>query len=159
MSDDDLRLKFAQAIIKPHGKALLLNPDNSAAGWVDLSDAVSSRRSYAVDAARCIVPVDWDGSGGLLRARQFADAAAELDLRTLVATSGRPGHAHSFIRVSDPQKRESLVRIARARGGDVRRTIRPPLAPHRLGLPVSIFSPTNLEVALDVLCIAPDGTK
>ena len=72
--------------------------------------------------------------------------------------SGRAFHRHLFVRVADPQKRERMIRWARRRGIDVRNPgpIRPPFAPHRLGLRVTLLQPNTVEAALEALAPSPN---
>src|SRR5262245_40352316 len=134
MSDPDLIQAFALAVIRKGGKALLLTDDNQGDGWVPVSAAVRESRPFAVDLRDDVVAGDWDSSDGVLKARAFAEAAERSGYAAVVVASGRPGHAHVFVVVVDDEDRLILASTAKAMGADVRRTIRPPLAPHRLGL-------------------------
>lgn len=159
MSDAELRAWFAQAVVKPNGNALLINEDNTADRWVPLVEALRSGRAFAGDVRPDILALDWDRPDGLLMARAFGDAVAEHGFPTLIVASGRTGHAHSFSPVGIGPTRKQLIQLARASGGVVRRTIRPPLAPHRLGLPCSIFLPTDVEAARDIVRTRPTVIK
>src|SRR2546425_416255 len=60
--DHDVALvaRFARAIVKPGGNALLIAPDNRSAGWCSIDEAVAKARAFAVEARREILAVDCD---------------------------------------------------------------------------------------------------
>src|SRR5206468_8371162 len=80
--------------------------------------------------------------------------AADLQVhgyRPVQIASGRPDHQHLFVRVADSQARASFVERAKQADLDVRRSIRPPGSPHRLGLSVRFLDPADPAEALAAL--------
>jgi hypothetical protein len=75
-------------------------------------------------------------------------------LHPVLVESGQPGHLHLFCRITDPAARTRYLNLARQRGIDVRQghnRIRPPLSPHRNGLPVRLLTPEDPQQALAAL--------
>lgn len=147
----DLVLAFAQAIARPGGKALLIDEHNKAVRWVSLEAAAENGMAFAVDVANDIVAIDADHPGREPDVIHLAELVERDGCSPVLVNSGRPGHLHLFARVGDPKPRDRYKRRARALRLDVRQTIRPPLAPHRLGLPVSLRSPADPAAALAAL--------
>src|SRR5262249_33870966 len=87
-----------------------------------------------------------------------------LDLRPLaieyvILASGQPGHAHLFAGVPDLAVKRQLGEAAQFAGFDVRTIIRPPFAPHRLGLAVRLIHPSSVEQALEILRASAAGPQ
>ena len=150
---------FTTAIVRPGGNAVLINPDNSKLRWVSIETAATARMAFAVEVAPEILAVDADSPALGLRAQgDLARSLIETGITPVIVASGRPGHRHVFARISDPTL---LLRIkARARSAhyaegskrlDVRYAIRPPLAPHRLGLAPKLLFPPDVAIALGAL--------
>jgi hypothetical protein len=142
---------FARAIVRPGGNALLLRPDNSRDRWVSIREAVHSGRAFTVEVDQDILAIDAD-SEELGRAAE----ALAADLRAaghhpVLLASGQPGRRHVFVRISDPDVLANFRSRATSQGLDVRTSIRPPLAPHRLGLEAKLLEPSDPQEALPAL--------
>jgi hypothetical protein len=137
---------LAKAIVRPGGQALLINSDNSSSGWVPIEEAVRSGAAFAVDVRAGILAIDADYPDGEARLHAVAQELRPEGLLSVIVSSGRPGHAHLFA-VCGPTTQRWTDR-AKGLGLDVRPTIRPPLAPHRLGLPVTLLDPVTEAEAL-----------
>lgn len=142
---------FALTLSKPGGKALLINSANAGERWVPIPEAAKSGVAFAVDVADDVLAIDCDhpdlvpdvlGLGDELRCRGFSP---------VLVNSGRPDNLHLFCRIDDADLLEDYKARTATIGLDVRRTIRPPLAPHRLGLPVSLRTPDDPAEALAAL--------
>ena len=150
---------FATAIVRPGGNALLINPDNSKLRWVSIETAATARMAFAVEVAPEILAVDADSPALGLRAEgDLASSLIETGFTPVIVASGRPGHRHVFARISDPAlllRIKAQVRSERYAEGrkrlDVRHSIRPPLAPHRLGLAPKLLSPPDVATAVGAL--------
>lgn len=152
MKDDqlqDLQRRFARAIAPPGGKARLIDTHNRAEGiWAPIEQVIG--RSFFVDVRPEILPVDWDApqdkpSNGF---EVWASAVREAGVPLVVLASGQPGHRHGFAVVSEGPLRDRLERLAKGFGLDVRRSIRPPLTPHRRGLPCQILGDTTKALSI-----------
>lgn len=148
---------FATGVSGPGARALLIDGDNRGAGWVPISRAASSGSAFAVDVAADVLALDADDPRRGAAAASMIPALVSDGLRPVVIASGRAGHRHVFARVSDPALHARWAARARKLRLDVRRSIRPPLSPHRLGLPVALIYPGSIEAALAALT-APVGT-
>lgn len=145
---------FARAVVRPGGNAMLITPDNECDQWVSIRTAVETG-SFAVEVRNGLLAVDFDIPSGESCALELAAKAAAMACPSVVVASGQPGHAHAFISVSDPERRACLLHHAKDHDGDVRRTIRPPLAPHRLGLAPRLLLPKDATEALRILRAPP----
>jgi hypothetical protein len=74
----------------------------------------------------------------------------------VLVASGREGHRHLFCRC-DLAHWTKQAREIGIPAGALRAVIRPPLAPHRLGLPVALLEPTDPIEAL--IGLAPQGDE
>jgi DNA-binding MarR family transcriptional regulator len=139
---------FARAIAKPGGRALRLDAQNQADGWVPIHTAVAAGVAFAVEVDQNVLSVDADGAEVAPAVQALADSLRHGGYAPVVVASGRPGHLHLHCRIADPDVRYGAAARAREGGLDVRRVIRPPLAPHRLGLSVMLLQPEDPAVAL-----------
>jgi biotin operon repressor len=148
--------RLALAVAKPGSDALVIDQDNQSADRMPISEAAGSGVCFAIELAEDVVGLDADNKGA---ARWVATwLMSELERRKIppvVLNSGRPGHLHLFARVTDPALKQEIEIAARFAGCNVRagQRIRPPLSPHRSGLPVSLVTPANAAQAL--LALAP----
>ena len=146
-----LRKAFAVAVAKPGMPAVLFDAENRRTGCADLESAVAGGRPFTVQLREEIFAVDHDAP----QRQEHVDALlAELrgeGALPVVLASGRPGHAHLFARIHDRAPRERYAAMAKLRGLEVRRAIRPPGAPHRHGLPVTFMEPADPWTALERL--------
>ena len=145
------RRRFAVAIAKPRSNALLINAHNGADGWCKIGEAVAAERAFAVEVDAGIFAVDADRPDGADGIRALAENLRAARHTPLLIASGQEGHLHLFARVPSEDEHREFAKRARALGLDVRRCIRPPLAPHRLGLHARLLEPADPDEALRVL--------
>jgi hypothetical protein len=147
----DLIEALALSIARPRSRALLIDADNKKQGWVTLREAVRSGQAFAVEVAADILAIDCDNPSLVKVVEQLAVALRDDGEAPAVVASGRPDHRHLFCRIGKRDKLRYYQARAKAEGLDVRLFIRPPLAPHRLGLPVALISPSDPAAALAAL--------
>jgi hypothetical protein len=150
-TDPNLILAFARRVVKPNGNALLLDKDNAADRWVRIEEAVASGRPFTVEARADILAIDLDQPDHIERLMVFAQELREAGLAPVLVRSGRPGHLHLWCCIRDRDRLRRFRDRAERLGLGVRGSMRPPLAPHRLGLPVSLLDPDNSAEALAAL--------
>jgi len=151
-----LRVTFALIVAVPGTRAVLINADNSRGGWLPLRVALRRDGAFAVEVGYDVLAVDQDGTA-------LAPVVDELgrELRgagsvPVFVASGREGHRHLFARVRDRERWTARARDLGLPGDAIRlgnNLIRPPLSPHRLGLPVALLDPTDPVEA--VVALAP----
>jgi len=146
-----LRLRFALAIAKPGGKAGLIDEENKLRCWVPIADAISAKVAFTVDVAEDILPVDSDRPDNASAVYELVEELRRHRHPSVLVASGQVGHFHVFARVADRTVRERFAQRARDVGLDVRKSIRPPLTPHRLGLRSQLLQPADPNAALAVL--------
>lgn len=142
---------LAKAVIRPGSRVFLLNADNTADAWVSLDTAVSSGRAFVIEVDVDVLAVDADSAESGAAAERLAQEMQRAELAPVVMASGRPGHRHVICRILDPDLRQLFADRARAASLDVRKAIRPPGAPHRLGLPVALLEPRAPQDAVAAL--------
>jgi len=153
-----LRLQLALLVAHPDRDALLLTASNEPDGWVPVHRAATSGRAYAIQVAFDMFAVDDDAHSAaldVLVAEIRATAA-----RPVLVASGREGHRHLFARDALRQRWIARARELGLPDAAIRidhNLIRPPLAPHRLGLPVRLLDPTDPVEAL--VALAPRGER
>ncbi|GAB3986594.1 hypothetical protein GCM10029978_102540 [Actinoallomurus acanthiterrae] len=156
-SADDV-LALARAVAKPGGRALLINQDNTAGGWVPLEEAVSTGLAFAVEPKPGLIALDLDSPELVelgLRVKKWAEG--RLNAQTVFVASGRDGHRHLWIRLPEDISEEDFREVLRANfdfpGESVRhrQATRPPLAPHRNAHPVALIAPETVSEALEKL--------
>lgn len=143
--------ELATAVSRPGGNALLITPDNQSGGWTSIREAARSGRSFAVDVAPTVLAVDQDDPDAWPDLERLKQHLEELGIEPVVVASGRPGHHHLFARLGAEESVSELARRAKELSLDVRRTIRPPLSPHRLGYPTALLSPGTVRAAVAAL--------
>lgn len=153
--DPGLILDFTKKVVRPGGNALLLNGNNTADRWTPVEEAVRSGRAFTVEVADDILAVDGDRPEFAGEVNRLAEELRRAGLDTVLVASGQPNRRHLFSRISDSDLLERCKQLARARGLDVRSSIRPPLSPHRLGLQVALLDPADPAEALAAL--TPQG--
>lgn len=167
----DILVRLAHAVSK-NSRALLLDAENKALdepGWLPIEQAAriitdghERARTFTVEVRDDILAIEVDPTDerhqgtdaeALTKAfHQLAERMGAFDrIPVVVVASGRRGHRHMFARISDPAVRGRYSDEARKLGLEPRRAIRPPLAPHRLGLPVALLEPEDPHAALDRL--------
>ena len=149
---EDLFALFAEVVAAPGRPAMLLNPDNTLAGYMPLARALQRGRTFFVEVADDVLAVDSDRPADTVSVERFAQELRERDLKpVLVDSGGGPGRRHLFARVPTPNLLKALKTEARDRGLDVRPTIRPPLALHRQGGRSTLIEPRDPIQALAAL--------
>lgn len=132
-------LQWVSLLAAPGTDAMLVDPANERIGFVPLSDAIHGGRAFAVFIRPDVVPVDLDG-GDPADVDAYLGTIARLGVDRVVVPSGRPGHAHLYVKCRDERHAGQVadeLRVAR-RGLDVDVTVRhrgrmrPPGSPHRL---------------------------
>lgn len=149
---------FAVAVARPDRAAFVIDADNDNNGEVAVSAAayLRDRPAFVVDLRHGILAWELDDAHDASAGLSFAAVVEERGHAPVIVASGRPGHIHVFVRVVDASDRERVCALARSAGlSHPRRHIRPPLAPHRHGLPVGLLHPRTVEEALARLDHAP----
>ena len=139
---DDEALDLALAIAHPtRPRPFLIDAANNHAGTVaNVREAHTLGTAYAVTVAPDVIALDLDDEhqAAALDALH-AEVTAE-GWPALRVASGRAGHRHLFAVVPDELARSRIAHRVDALGLPPTRTvIRPPLAPHRLGLAVEVL--------------------
>lgn len=139
-------------ITKPNSKVFYLAADNSAQCVdVTIETAWLSNRPFFIEVDDSVIAVDYDDeyncNSQQYKFRSYVNNLLKRD--PVTCNSGRG--VHQFLRLSPSEMhlKEDLIHMARWNGGDVRKTIRPPLSPHRRGLPVSFYM--NYETPLSAI--------
>jgi len=135
-------------------QARYLAADNRIDGYDLVEAAVASGRAFMVRADDDVLVLDDDRPQS--RSDVLDRVAALLGVHGITAVivaSGQEGHRHLFARVVNASLRDFLRALAKKDGVDVRpsRDIRPPLAPHRSGLPVRLLEPATVTEAVAAL--------
>ncbi len=144
-------VRLARAIARPGARALLLTRDNAGDGWVPIEAAVAGGRAYAIEVRRDVLALDGDRPDAGEATAVIARALRARGLEPLVTPSGQPGRWHLWCRIAAVELRRRVAEEARRRGLDVRRCIRPPWSPHRLGLPAAPPAPGEVDAAVAAL--------
>jgi len=145
---------LALVIARPGAPALLIDSQNKADGWVSIREAARSGHAFAVAVADDILALDVDTPEHAATAFALVADLETDGIPVVVVASGRPGHIHVLARLRGPDVRARVLTRARERGLSSRRTIRPPLSPHRRGLPVRLVQPQTVTEVLDHLRVA-----
>jgi hypothetical protein len=148
--DLELVKAFASMIGKPGGNALLIDEHNRRGAWVPI-DELRNGLTFAIEVANNLLAIDFDGPARRPHLDSLFEELRSDGLRPILVNSGRPGHVHLFCRIGDPSLWDRYRLQAKARGFETRKSIRPPLSPHRLGLPVSLLFPADPGEALAAL--------
>ncbi len=145
-------LALAQAVMRlGRRRVLLLDTDNNGDGWVSLDEAARSGRAFTAHYRSDLLCIDADSERTAAAASTIADELSGLGFRPVEWASGRTGHRQVIVHIPDDRLRLQVEKDARGLGIDVRRHSRPPLSPHRLGLPVALIRPQTVQEALDAL--------
>ena len=114
-----------------------------------LAWAVSSGRPFAIQVQSDILAADCDRPEARPRLWHVVENLG--DYPYVVVESGQPGRLHLFARIPDLIAKEQFSKALRQAGIEVRKTIRPPLSPHRLGFISRIIDPGDEWEALERL--------
>jgi hypothetical protein len=145
----DLPLQFARAIAKPGSLALLIDADNRPLGRCSIEEAASNGRAYAVEVAEDIFASDADTpETAQYLENKLLPLLEESRVEPVLVASGGTGRRHLLARIDDPELLRVFVTLSRRSGCDVRRVIRAPLAPLRLGHRTEILHPRDPADAL-----------
>jgi hypothetical protein len=139
-------------------RPFLLASNNVHAGTMEtVAEAAATGLAYVVTVGPDVLAFDLDGAVLVLAGNAlYAELAAE-SWPAFRIRSGRSGHCHLWAVVPDPQERARFAARAAALGLAPRAAMRPPGAPHRLGLAVTpIDDPTDFIDAATVARIAAD---
>lgn len=140
---------MAVAVAVPGKKARLIEPDNTAVETIGLHRAVDSGQAFLVALRDDIVAFDFDDTVHAPLIAEVARAIRAAGCLPVIWNSGSPDHQHVLGRVGSEERARIEALVAERSGTRqiARRAIRPPLSPHRLGLPVSLTEPTNVNEA------------
>jgi hypothetical protein len=151
----DLVSRFAQLVAAPGTRATYIDSENKKAGSDSPEAASRSGRAFFVVVRDTILAIDCDRADLVavlegIKAQLIADG-----LVPLVDQSGGEGRRHLFCLILDPRTmrayREHVNRLGHRPHLEVRPFIRPPLSPHRRGLPVALLDPEDPAEALAAL--------
>jgi hypothetical protein len=142
---------FARAIVRPLGNAGLLAPDNTVKRWIPIADAAHDLYAFTVEVSADILAVDSDDLRLELHIWELAATLRSDGCEPVIVASGQPGRRHLLVRIKDEDLHDKYVVRAKSAGFDVRSSIRPPLSPHRLKLPVELLAPQEPQAALAAL--------
>lgn len=159
-------MPLARAVMRAGGKARLINEDNSTDRWVPLDEAVESGQAFLVTPKAGLVALDLDTDELVTEGHKVRTWAENtLGASTVLCASGRPGHQHLWIRLPEDIPTEVFSeQVSLNYPGIPKQAIRgesgtrPPLSPHRSGLPVSLIEPESVSEALERLG-PPDDTR
>jgi hypothetical protein len=137
--------------------ATYIGADNKGTGRrVPIAKANASGRPYAVELALYILGVDHDDPNrleefeGLVRKLR-----AFLGLQPVVTRSGSEGHRHLYVKALDGRLRNAARDLVQRLGFGIAVSLRPPLSPHRDGLPVQLVMPGSISEAARLLSPEP----
>ncbi len=148
----DVVERLALAVVKPGGNALFVNEDNSTVDyWVPVDKAAQSGMPFLVELKEDLAAFDLDSDELVACGEALEEWALSEELPAVVVTSGREGHRHLYVRSEDRAIVESRALELGIPATARRRSIRPPLAPHRLGLQTALVRPETVEEVLDAL--------
>jgi hypothetical protein len=136
-----------------------LLPNNSTADWLDIPTLSRRGDPFVVVYAKEFLVFDADLPSAPESAEILSEQAEALGLQALIWASGREGHRQVVIRAIVPAHRERLISLGKTFGMQHRTRSRPPLSPHRHGLPVSLVHPAGIAEALAVLQRAPEAPQ
>ena len=118
---------------------------------MSIEDAAESGRAFFVDLKDTLAAFDLDTPELVESGEVLTRWARSQELPVLVASSGREGHRHLYVRCGDRKLVEAEALSMGIPKAAHRRSIRPPLAPHRRGLRTALLAPETVDDALEVL--------
>lgn len=150
--DQSILQELTLAVARRSASALLIDANNKADGWKSIREAVAHGDCFAVEVHEDILALDADTSeGAKYMEQELVPAMVNDNLNPVLIASGRPDNRHLSVRITDWLTMDRYASLARDHGIDVRRAIRPPFSPHRLGQPVKLMMPETPEEALSWL--------
>lgn len=146
-----LAVRFAEAIAEPGSGAFLLGRDNKKVSErIPLAQAARDGRAFVVSLHEEVAAVDCDDPGKAAEAEGSVRELGPLGLSPILVASGREDHFHVLVRVQDPSLRRVVENRLR-KLGTLKRSMRPPLSPHRLGGHSRLVQPALHGDALSAL--------
>lgn len=141
----------------PSPRPFYIDPDNRNAGPAGtLDEALASGRPFALTVASDVLAFDADDLDRASKTEHLALEIASRGWPVLRVASGRPGHLHLWAVVPDDRDRAHIVHRADLLGAPRPRTVmRPPGAPHRLGLTTDLLD--DVEAFIAHICAARQG--
>ncbi len=131
-------IKTLVSLLMRADRARTIRPDNTAGAWLDVDQALDRRHAWYATTAPDVLAWDLDDPRALAGLTELISALDERHVPRLLVPSGRPGHQHLWAVVPDARQRDQWQSLASIHGlPPARRTIRPPLTPHRLNGPAS----------------------
>lgn len=149
-SKDDVR-RLAETVIRVGDDVRVLLPDNTAPEYATLAAIVRDGACFTARMQPDIVVFDADRDDAVANAHTLADELEATGLRPVVWASGSPGHCQLVVRIKQKRDRNRWIARGRELGMDHKSWSRPPLSPHRSGVPVGLISPQTVEEALERL--------
>lgn len=155
----ELRQRFHQAVTADGTWCLPIDAGNDSGRmrkWT-AEKAARCEGAYCVQPKPHLLPLDFDGTDGMVRALDCAAGLREIGLRPVVLASGGDGTAHVWVSVNAENIEDAervAARFPNTKGkvkGKVSRygqRMRPPLSPHREGGQMRLIEPQNTEDAL-----------
>lgn len=137
--DDATRTEIAELVAHPNPKGnkarpFTLNKNNERKRWYpSVGEAVATGEAFVVTVADDVLAFDLDTSDQVAAGDRLAKELLADGCPTLQLESGRHGHRHLWAVIPDRRKRERVLARGRKYSLTPRQTMRPPLAPHRLG--------------------------
>jgi hypothetical protein len=157
---NDVVEAFAVAVAAPgERRGQRLREDNSTDEWVEIATLAREGHPFVVKYADEFLVFDADLPSAPTAADVLRERAEALGLGVVIWASGREGHRQVVIQVPNPIQREALISLGREQGMQSRTQSRPPLSPHRLGLPVALIYPATIGEALAVLQRPPEAPR
>lgn len=137
-------------------KILLIDDNNNGKFCNSIDTAVGDELCFAVRPHAGVVTLDFDEPGDLnLVFDETVSYIRGLGGRPVIVASGTVGHLHLFCRIDDEEIQTDIRDFLSSKGVSkwlrVNTFIRPPLSPHRAGLPVSLVEPGSPQRALALL--------
>jgi hypothetical protein len=132
----------------------LIDADNAHAGRVStVAEAHATGAAYALTVAPDVLAFDLDTAAFVMAGNTLRTELSGESWPVLLTESGRPGHRHLWAVVPDaPTRARFAARAAELGLPPSRTTMRPPGAPHRLGLPVAALDdPDDFAAAADAV--------
>lgn len=144
----EARLALTRAVARPGSRARFLTSDEDgrkvAQEWTSIRKAVRADRPFMVEVAANRLAVDADTDDAIEALGLFAQEVRHVGITPVLVESGRGRHLFASVRALE---RPMWEWRAVQRGLDARNLIRPPCAPHPLGLQVRILGMTISDAA------------
>lgn len=145
------RLSMARAVAVPGERASFLTRNNQRAEFASVEVAAVSGRAFMVPVRADMLALDADNNITVAGIRVVAAKLESAGICPVICNSGGRDRLHLFARVDEPALFAALSDLAKTYGVDVKRSIRPPLAPHRLGGFSRLREPLDVATAGFVL--------